>query len=243
MHSYTHNVMIMRDSEAVSVEVTERFACAAVKSVARHGRFCAAIPGGSSPRRVFELLSSGEYSHLIPWDRTHIFFTDERCVPPDHTDSNYRQANELLLSKVSIPQGNVHRFMSEELPDVAAEEYEIELRMAFGDIPALDFVILGMGADTHTASLFPNSPALAVEDRLAVANYVEKLDAFRLTLTFPMLNSSAEVIVMAMEAEKASAVREALLGEHNPILHPIQGIKPAYGRLLWVIDSAAAAEL
>lgn len=243
MDSYDGNILVMPDAAGVAEEAAGRFACAAVKYAADTGRFTVAVPGGSSPVGVFERLTSPEYSSIVPWQVTHIFFTDERCVPPDHPDSNYRLVHEHLLSKVPIPEQNIHRFMAELPADEAAADYEKALRSTLGDDLSLDMIILGMGEDTHTASLFPNSPALNETDRLAAPNYVEKLGSNRLTLTYPMINSSKQIIIVALGQNKAGAVREAISGEQDPIKHPIQGVRPVYGRLLWLIDRDAARNI
>lgn len=243
MDNYDGNILIMADPDAVAEEAAGRFACAAVKYAAEAGRFTVAIPGGSSPVGMFERLASPEYSSTVPWQMTHIFFTDERCVPPDHPDSNYRQAWEQLFSRVPIPDSNIHRFMAELPVEQAAAEYEKTLKSVLGDDLSLDIIILGMGQDTHTASLFPDSPALKEMDRLAAPNYIEKLGADRLTLTYPMINSSKQIIIIAFGQDKAGAVHEALSGDQDPIKHPIQGVRPVYGRLLWLIDRAAAGDM
>lgn len=192
---------------------------------------------------MFELLGSSELEVLVPWDKTHVFFTDERCVPPDHPDSNFRQANDLLLSHVPIPAVNIHWFNAELPPDKAAAAYEDELRISLGSEPTLDLVILGMGADFHTASLFPNSPALEIHDRLAIAHYVDSLGAYRLTLALDVLRSAREILVMAMGQSKAATLSRALSEDIDPILRPIQAIMPTNGRMLWIVDEAAASDL
>ena len=237
------NILICRDTDAVGREAAERFVCAAVTSVAKRGQFFVALPGGSSPRRMFEILASDDFIRLIPWDRIVFFFTDERCVPPDSAESNYRQAEQLLFSRVPIPQGNVHRFAGELDPEIAAQQYEQEIRTEMGDLPRFDMIVLGIGADTHTASLFPHSGALEEENRIATASFVEKLNSYRLTLTLPVLCSAEIVLVLVTGSDKADAVRHALKGDVNPQLHPIQGVQPIYGRLIWLLDEAAVSGL
>lgn len=243
MRSVAANLLICGDPEQAARETAERFVCAGVRSVALRGVFNVAVPGGSSPRRAFELLATGGFVDLVPWTRTHVFFTDERCVPPDDIESNYRLAFDTLLSHVPAPKSNIHRFRGELEPDEAAALYEHELRQAMGGPPRFDLVILGMGQDTHTASLFPNSPALAEHFRLAAANWIETLNAHRLTLTVPALSSAESIIIMALGTEKAEAVRTALQGEVNVEAHPVQAIRPDTGRLLWIVDQDAASEL
>lgn len=237
------NLLICRDADAVAQEAAERFACAAVSSVAEKGAFYVAIPGGWSPRGMFRTLATGAFAAIIPWDRMHIFFTDERTVPPSHEDSNYKLANDLLLSRVPVVGANIHRFPAEFPPEVAARNYEDEVRRVMGDNPRFDLVVLGMGTDTHTASLYPHSPALHERERLAMANPVEKLGGFRLTLTIPVLCNAASIMILALGEGKAASLREVLEGEMRIEEHPVQAIRPANGRLLWIVDQAAASEL
>lgn len=241
MQPCSANVLVCRDAEAAAIEVARLIACAAELAFNERGLFTLAIPGGSSPRRAFELLADSPAS--LPWSHTHVFFTDERCVPPDHEQSNYRLAHELLLSKVPLPASNEHRFRTELPPEQSAADYEEQLSSVLGEEPRLDFVLLGMGEDTHTASLFPHTPALGVLDRLATANQIATLSTHRLTLTFRTINSAHNAAILALRHEKALAVKEALQGHPNIDAHPVQGVRPRSGQLLWVIDQEAASEL
>ena len=243
MHPVGTNILICEDDEAVAREAAARFACAAFASVAQRGRFCVAVPGGWSPRGMFAALSTPRFADLIEWSATHVFFTDERCVPPDHQDSNYKLADEMLLSKVPIPNDNVHRFYAELSPQEAAKRYEDELTNVMGNRPRLDLIVLGMGKDSHTASLFPHSAALAETDSLAAVNYVKKLDAYRLTLTIPVLRDARSIVVLVMGYEKSEVLREVLRGEPDPIRHPAQAARPVDGELLWLVDRDAASKL
>lgn len=237
------DILICETDESASREAAERFVCDSVRAVAQRGRFFVAIPGGSSPRGMFGLLAGGELGTAVPWTFTHVFFTDERCVPPDSPRSNYRLARDLLLSHVGVPEPNVHRFLTELPADEAAAAYEEEMRRVMGDTPKLDLAVLGMGQDTHTASLFPNSPALNQNTRLAAPNPVGGAIGDRLTLTLPALCAARSVIVLAIGAEKAGAVRQALQGDVDPSAHPVQAVRPTDGKLLWLLTSASAAEL
>jgi 6-phosphogluconolactonase len=194
------------------------------------------------------MLGGPEFSGSIPWPRVHLFQVDERCVAPDHAESNYRMIRETLLDRVRIPLANVHRIQAEvEKSDDVAERYVQQLSMMFrprpGEVPCLDLVFLGMGPDGHTASLFPGSPALAERAKWACANYVEKLHANRVTLTYPVLNAAREVIFLVAGHEKAETLRQVLEGPHEPERLPSQGIRPADGRLSWYVDAAAAEQL
>ncbi|MBZ5513378.1 MAG: 6-phosphogluconolactonase [Acidobacteriia bacterium] len=210
--------------------------------------FAAALSGGSTPRRLYELLGEPRFSPRMAWDRVHLFQVDERCVPPDHAESNYRMIRESLLDRVGIPSANVHRIQA-ELPDPenAAELYTRELgrvlRPPRGELPRLDLVFLGMGPDGHTASLFPGSSALAERAKWVSANFVEKLRANRITLTYPVLNAAREIIFLVAGEEKAETLRRVLEGPQEPERLPAQGIRPVDGRLEWFLDTAAAARL
>jgi 6-phosphogluconolactonase len=198
------------------VEAAEEISQAAQ---AARGRFTLALSGGSSPRPLFALLATPEYRAHVPWERTHVFFADERPVPPDHAESNFRQARELLLTHVPLPPGQVHRLRGEaENLSAAAKEYEWELAAvcAFapgGRVPCLDVVLLGIGDDGHTASLFPETAALREEERWVMANWVPRLGVHRLTLTYPALEAARRLLFVVTGAEKAEVVRRVLAGE------------------------------
>lgn len=237
------NILVCENDEIVAQEAADRFVCAAVTSVAERGEFFAAIPGGWSPRGMFGLLAENDRAHLVPWSRVHIFFTDERCVPPDSKDSNYRLAHDMLLSKVPIPDENVHRFLAELSPEEAAAHYADDLRKRVGAPPVLDLIVLGMGKDGHTASLFPNSEALNEDREPAIAHYVPKLDAHRLTLTLAVINNARSIVILAMGYEKADVLHQVLQGDTPPSTHPVKAVKPAHGRLLWLVSRDAASKL
>jgi 6-phosphogluconolactonase len=214
-------------------------------AIAARGRFAAALSGGSTPKSLYSLLAARRAA--FNWNRTFLFFGDERHVPPDHPDSNYRMVNESLLTKISIPAENVFRVQAEN-PDAsdAAVEYESELRRFFalhsGEFPRFDLILLGMGPDGHTASLFPGSEGLKEQSRLVIANWVEKFNTHRMTFTFPVLNHAAEVMFLASGPDKADMVRQVLEGTNTPP-YPSQQVQPVDGTLLWMLDEAAAARL
>jgi 6-phosphogluconolactonase len=223
----------------------EEFARLGRTAIGAQGRFVVALAGGSTPKSLYSLLAEN-YADFA-WPRTFIFFGDERHVPPDHPDSNYRMVNEALLAKISIPAENVHRVRAEN-PDAAAAalEYEEDLRHFFelepGELPRFDLILLGIGPEGHTASLFPDSPALDEQSRLVVANRVDKLNTNRITFTFPVLNRAAETMFLVSGAEKADIVRQVLRGDNMPPL-PAQRVVPDDGKLVWMLDEAAAAKL
>jgi 6-phosphogluconolactonase len=202
--------------------------------------FTLTLSGGSTPKSLYTLLASMEYRDQIEWSRVEIFFGDERTVPPDHCDSNYRMANEALLSKVPIVPHNVHRLRGEIEPNEAAKEYGQLLKQRFGDEGGPDLILLGIGDDGHTASLFPHTAALAEQKHRCVANEVPKLNTMRLTVTAPFINRAREVLVLAAGASKAPVLRQALEGPRDPQRLPIQMIAPTSGELIFLLDATAA---
>jgi 6-phosphogluconolactonase len=238
-------MFVFDDAESLARGTAARVAELARESIEARGLFTIALSGGSTPRRVYELLAGVEFRDGIDWPNVHVYFGDERMVPPDHAESNYRMADEALLSKVDIPPENVHRI--DGVGDAAANAsmYESELRGLFNDVewPRLDQVLLGMGDDGHTASLFPGTNALN-ETRLWVApNWVEKLGAWRVTLTAPAINAARHVTFLVAGSAKAERLREVLKGERDASRLPSQLIRPTDGTLEWFLDRAAAASL
>jgi 6-phosphogluconolactonase len=249
-------VRVYRDTGEVALKAARHFARLADQYVVGSGRFTVALSGGSTPRAMFALLAEAPFADTVPWEAIHFFWGDERCVPPDHADSNYRMANETLLSRVPVPAENIYRIPA-ELPDPeqAAEEYAETLRAFFArhasaagttpliDRPRFDLIFLGMGPDGHTASLFPGTAALQVTDKPVVANYVEKFSANRVTLTAPTINNARNVTFVVAGSDKAEPLHEVLEGAYQPELYPSQLIHPQHGSLLWMVDEAAAARL
>lgn len=203
-----------------------------------------ALSGGSTPRVLYELLSDPRepFRDQIAWDKTHFFFSDERHVPPDHAESNYRMVNEAMFSRVPVPPENIHRIPAEDpVAEDAAKAYEAELRKFFGEaIPAFDLLLLGLGEDGHTASLFPHSPALKETERLVVAPWVEKFNAYRITMTLPVLNNGKSVVFLVTGTSKAEVLKEVIKTDKRPDLYPAQAISPTNGAVSWFIDKAAA---
>jgi 6-phosphogluconolactonase len=236
-----YELQIAPGPDALCRMAAQEFEHVAESAIGDRGRFSVALSGGNTPRALYALLAA-EYKDKIPWSKTHIFFGDERSVPPDHPESNFRMANDALLSKISIPAENVHRVRTELRPEAAAEDYEKQLRLEFsltGDaLPRFDLILLGLGDDGHTASLFPGSAALAETSRLVVANWVEKFNTFRITLTYPVLNHAAEIAFLVSGAGKAQVLREVLKLPETK--YPAQRVQPENGRLLWLADQDAA---
>ena len=227
----------------------ELFVSAANAAVEARGVARIAVSGGTTPKAMFALLAdkSAPYFARVPWDRLHLFFVDERCVPPTDDESNYKMTNEAMLSKVPLPAAQIHRMEGELEPEVAASRYEAEIRTEFrlegAEAPVFDLVLLGMGDDGHTASLFPHTQALFEMVRLAVANHVPQKETWRITLTWPVIDRGREVAFLIEGAGKAQVLDDALLGAYDPEAKPSQLIRPASGELTFLLDAAAAAKL
>ena len=240
------------DADAMSREAAQRLAQLGPDAVAQRGVFTVALSGGSTPRRLYHLLANDPaLRSAIPWSHTHFFFGDERPVPPDHPDSNYRLANENLFRHIDPSLLRVHRVPA-ELPDAreAATCYEADLRQFFqtpdraaARFPRLDLIFLGMGSDGHTASLFPGSPALQETNRWIMANWIEKLQTHRITMTLPVLNAASEVMLLVAGADKAAMVAEVLERTAGLTQYPVQMVRPPEGRKRWLLDQAAASQL
>lgn len=252
------HVRVYRDGEELALKAARRFARLADQYVVGSGRFTVALSGGSTPRAMFSLLAADPYLDTMPWSSIYFFWGDERCVPPDHKDSNYRMAFETMLSKAPVPEENIFRVPAElEDHDRAAEDYSATLRNFFltgpgasktgtaplATLPRFDLVLLGMGPDGHTASLFPGTTALSVGEQIAVANYVEKFDSYRITLTAATINNARNVTFVAGGGDKADTLKDVLEGSYQPDLYPSQLIRPRNGSLLWMVDEAAASQL
>jgi 6-phosphogluconolactonase len=248
-------VRVYRDADELALKAARLFARLADQYVMGSGRFTVALSGGSTPRAMFSLLAAKPFLETVPWSSIYFFWGDERSVPPDHPDSNYRMADETLLSKVPAPPENVFRIPAELAdPERAAEEYSTTLQMFFltgphaarsltaplSTVPRFDLIWLGMGPDGHTASLFPHTTALNETSAIAVANYVPKFETHRITLTVPTINNARNVSFLAAGADKAETLKNVLEGPYQPDTYPSQLIKPGKGTLLWMVDEAAA---
>ena len=220
---------------------------AANEAVAQRGRFTIALAGGSTPKSLYNLLATNARTAL-PWDRMFFFWGDERHVPPTDPDSNYRMADETMLSKIPVAAANVFR-MKTENPDAAAvaENYEQTLRKFFqvepGQVPTFDLILLGMGPDGHTASLFPHTAALQEKSRLVLANWVEKMTTYRITLTLPVLDAARCVIFLVSGTDKATALHAVLEEDVPGEQYPAKLVRPRQGKLIWLVDRAAASTL
>ncbi len=225
------------------------FAARVEQAVAARGLARVAISGGSTPQATFKILAdpANPFLTTIPWDKLFLYWVDERCVPPDHPESNYGVAKDLLLSKVSIPEANIFRMEGELDPEEAANRYESYLRNSMrlegAESPSFDLLALGMGDDGHTASLFPHTDALNEIGRLCVANRVPQKDTWRITLTWPVINQAQEVVFEIEGPKKPDILAEVLTGSHDPERLPSQLIRPSNGKLLFLLDEVAAAKL
>ena len=236
---------IFHDLESLSREAARIFSKQAAKAMEERGRFLTALNGGGTPQRLFRLLGE-EFREEIAWDRIHIFWGDERCVPPGEPGSNYGQAQEAFLDHVPIPDANIHRVKGEQEPAEAARDYALTLsRFATAplDFPRFDLVYLGLGEDGHTASLFPGSPVDVTEPVLSVTAQYQDRPADRVTLTPLVINQARMVVFMAAGEQKAITLAEVLSGRYNPEHYPAQRIEPKDGHLIWLVDEDAAGKL
>ena len=238
-------VEVVEDAAAVARAAAELFVKLAAQAASARRLFRVLLAGGTTPKALYTLLASAEYRSRVDWDRSAFFFGDERAVPPDHQQSNYRMANEVLFRTLEIAESSIHRMKAEaEDLNAAAAAYEGVLRASFGAFPRFDLVLLGMGLDGHTASLFPRSPVLKEQSRwVAPVLDAPKAPPRRLTVTLPVLNAGHQVLFMVAGRQKAPALREVLEGTAPPEQYPAKCIQPGPERLLWLVDEAAGAEL
>ncbi len=240
-------IVVCSDAEELNRRTAEQFVRLATKSVAATGRFTVALSGGSTPKALYSLLAGQTFQPLLPWPRVYFFWGDERCVPPDHPESNYGMARVTMLDKVPVPTENVYPVPTEEgNAQRVAAEYEGILSTFFdlneGQQPRFDLILLGMGEDGHTASLFPGTAALQ-ETGTVTANPIQKLETHRITLTIPAINQASHIVFLVSGSSKASVLKEVLEGPYEPTRLPSQSIQPVEGTLLFLVDRAAASEL
>ena len=242
-------VQILPDAAAIARRAAERIIESAAAAVKERGVFTISLAGGSTPKTLYTLLATDSaFKSKMPWDKTQFFFGDERHVPPDDSESNFRMANESMLSKLSLKPEQVLRIKAEyDDAEKAAKEYEQTLRSSFklsdGQLPRFDVLLLGMGDEGHTLSLFPGTKALHDNGRLVMTNWVGKFFTTRITTTAPVASNSALVIFMITKADKALALKAVLEGPYEPEQLPSQLIQPKNGKLLWLLDTTAASKL
>lgn len=240
------HVAIYPDSNTLSHEAAQYIVRLATEAVSNRGRFTIALSGGSTPKALYTLLGNEPYRGQIDWALVEIFWSDERCVPPDSSDSNYQLAQEVLLSKVPIAANQVHRMPADQVDrDAASQEYTQEMQRVFGTdgIPSFDLLQLGMGPEGHTASLFPHQASLHEQQRLVMPVNVPKPPPPRLTFTPPLLNAAQHVLFLVTGSEKAAALQAVLEGSYQPEEYPAQIVRPSHGEVTWMLDTAAAGKL
>jgi len=242
MSDNQQEIIYCKGPEDISLRAADRLAVLAKEAIRTKGRFTLSLAGGSTPKLLYRLLSSEKYSRKIPWDKVHLFWGDERCVPPGHPDSNYRMVFETLLAAIDIPAENVHPIRG-EMGEAGVADYEKTLKMNFRvdgpAFPCFDLVLLGMGDDGHTASLFPGTPALSEGKAWVSKVFVERLKSMRISLTPPVINNAAEILLLVSGEGKAPALKEVLEGPFDPCRYPAQILLRAKGKVTWLIDEAA----
>lgn len=232
------------DRAALSTAAADKFVRLSEEAIQGRGRFTVALSGGSTPRQMYEDLAGDQFRARVDWSRVFFFWGDERAVPPDNPDSNYRMADETLLSRVPVPRENIYRIPSEKPAIEAAAEYEGLLKSFWrGELIGFDLVLLGLGSNGHTASLFPHTGVLHEESRWCVAVWLPELDANRITLTAPVLNQGLNIVFLVSGDDKSTVVREVLRGSFDPERLPAQLIRPMHGNCVWMLDRQAAGEL
>ncbi len=242
-------VKIFPDPQVLSHAAAEQFVEIASQAIQAHGIFGAALSGGSTPHLLYRLLGSEPFSERVDWSKTHLFWGDERCVPPDNPENNYFKAKRDLLDHIPISEENVHRIQTELPPRKAAEAYEETLLRFFSSLAddeereqaSFDLVLLGMGEDGHTASLFPGTDVIHEEARWMKAVYATELAAWRVTMTPAILNRARHILFLVAGAGKSYTLQRVIYGSYQPDRYPAQIIQPGQGELLWMVDEAAAS--
>jgi 6-phosphogluconolactonase len=235
-------VDVLPDRPRLMQAAAEHVVEVASRALERRGRFTVALSGGSTPAALYALLATEAFARRLKWSRVQVFWGDERCVPPEHPQSNYRMARDTLLAKVPVPEANVHRIRGEDDPKRSAAAYEALLRRVLAGA-GFDLVLLGMGDNGHTASIFPGLPAVTEPTRWVLAQYVEVVSMWRITLTPPVINAADRVTFLVAGGDKADRLRQVLEGPLETEVLPAQAIKPSPGELRWLVDAAAAARL
>lgn len=237
------NVVVVADAAALARTLAEAFVDAGRDAIATRSRFDVALAGGSTPKDAYALLALPPLRAALDWSRVRFFFGDERCVPPDDDQSNYKMAREALFEPLGISAERIFRMRGEDEPSAAARAYADILKTDLGPNPVFDLILLGMGPDGHTASLFPGSDPLEDDELLVRAPYVAKFSTYRITLTPRVLCAARRVAIATAGPEKTAALSAVLEGPYDPIRYPIQIVNPAEGRLTWLVDRVAAAGL
>ena len=234
-------IQIYNTTEEINITAADLFVAAAQKAIAEKGKFTAVLTGGSSPAGIYKLLASDAYKTKIDWSKVFIFWGDERWVPLNDDLSNAKMSYATLLSHVAIPSENIFEMYKDGVtPEDFAATYEQSIRKVLGDEGKFDLILLGMGDDGHTASLFPGQAVLEEQNKWVAAYYLEPQKMFRITLTAPLINKAEKIVVVAFGEKKAPALKEVTTGAYNPTTYPMQLIKPVSGELLFLVDKSAA---
>ena len=235
-------IIVPGDHTMTLIFCVEHFIALSKQAIKDHGAFFVALSGGSTPKAIFEKLSSPPYDQMIEWSKLHLFWSDERAVPADHPDSNYHMAMQAGLSKMPIPKEQIHRMPAEEKIEENALHYEQEIHTALKGRP-FDLVMLGMGEDGHTASLFPHTQGLNVEDKLVIGNFIPDKKTWRMTFTYACINCALNIAIYVLGAAKKEMLAEVLLSPNQFERYPVQRVGTTSRRALWIADEAAAEEL
>jgi len=237
-------IKTFKDSKTLANAAAVHFVECAQEAISNHGFFSVVLAGGSTPRATYELLATVEFVQRIEWEKVHVFWGDERCVASNHEDSNYRMAFDVMLRHLPIPVRQIYRMQGEIEPKEAAKAYDDWLQSFFGTKPPrFDLILLGLGSDGHTASLFPGTKALSETRRWVLENYVRKLSTWRLTMTPRIINQAANVTFLVSGEDKADILLRVLAGRYSPEEIPAQIIRPDHGQMRWLVDAGAAALL
>lgn len=239
------DILTFSDIERLSYAAADYTVKVAQEATASRGRFTIALSGGTTPKKLYGLLATEPYRSQIDWAKVEIFWSDERCVPPDDAESNYHMAHEVMLSKLPLSASQIHRMPADEADrDAAAEKYTQEMQRVFGEtLPHFDLLQLGMGPEGHTASLFPHQPSLHEQQRLVMSVTVPKPPPPRLTFTPPLLNAARHILFLVTGGEKADAIQAVLEGNRQPDEYPAQIVQPTQGEVTWMLDNSTAAKL
>jgi 6-phosphogluconolactonase len=239
------DIVVFTDPDKLTYAAADYIVKVAQESISSHGRFTFALSGGTTPRKLYALLATEPYRSQIDWDKVELFWSDERCVPPDDAESNYHLAQEVMFSKLTLSASQIHRMPADEADrEAASEKYSQEMQRVFAEtLPHFDLIQLGMGPEGHTASLFPHQPSLHEQQRLVMSVTVPKPPPPRLTFTPPVLNAAKHVLFLVTGKEKEDAVQAVLEGDYQPDEYPAQIVQPRQGKVTWMLDTAAAAKL
>jgi len=240
----TTQVLKWKDAESLSIATAHFFVTECHRCIAKHGRFVIALSGGNTPKRLYQLLATPEFSNNIPWKKVFLFWSDERFVPQTDAESNYRMVKENLLDHISIPKKNIFPTPVKNSPKLGAAKYEASIKKIFAyKEPVFDWILLGVGEDGHTASLFPGTNILKKKKRLVKEVWIEQKQTWRISFTLPLINKAAQVIFLVAGKEKAKIVATALANKKTKSLLPVQLVQPGKGIIYWLLDDEAAASI